>query len=437
MNDQTKTIDQQGNEVLDPKKALSEPTLAVDLAGIEIDRLIATAHKFPRQIKVVMQQIGAMACHDEAAAENSVYALPRGGKAIVGPSIGFANIVASAWGNCWDLGRWVYTDRKEKVVVAEGIFIDWQTNRRVSMTEQRRVVDKHGRLYNDDTIIVTSKAAAQIARRNAILNAVPRSLWFPSYELALFMVRGTEAQLPDRRDKAIKALANFGIAPTRIFTYLGVKDIGEVGIEHMPTLRGMFSQLRDGSVSAEEMFDPRRMMGRGFDIIDNPLADGAEEPEAEEGDGAPGGDQAPGSAQPVGNPAAGQAKADPKPAAEKRAAPLPAERVTETAAAAGVAPAAQAGASAPPATTSAQAGSPSPAQADPAQSQAQPPKNPEEFHTYWEGFLDQATTLAAIQQQWSKDRDLRGSARVIGEHLDRAKKARQEREGEIKAEAGS
>ena len=53
MNDQSKIIDEDGREVLDPRKALSEQTLAVDLARVEIDQQIATAHKFPRSIDTV------------------------------------------------------------------------------------------------------------------------------------------------------------------------------------------------------------------------------------------------------------------------------------------------------------------------------------------------------------------------------------------------
>jgi hypothetical protein len=422
-------IDQAGNSVLDPKKALAEPTLAVDLAAVEFDRLIATAHRFPRIIKTMEAQIEGLATHNEAAAENSVYALPRGGKAIVGPSIGFANIVASAWGNCWDHGRWVYTDRKEKVVVCEGVFIDWQSNRRLSTTEQRRIVGSSGRIYTDDMIIITSKAATQIARRNAILNAVPRALWFPSYEKALFMVRGEEKTLPERRSKAIKAMANFGIDPKKIYMYLNVKDEGEIGIEHMPTLRGMFAQLRDGSVTPEEMFDPRRMMGRGFDMVDNPLGgDGegeapavpaggvetrgaepdstaglGEAPEAARTEGvavtgkqAAGelpletGGKAPGPGASAQAPAAAQSAGDSAPA---KAGPV----VSEAAVARSAKPAAQQEATpAKPAAAAAAA----PAEND-------EPTNPAEYVAEWLAFCSTAASAAAIQKKWADERALR------------------------------
>lgn len=259
-------------EIDDGGTDITEPTLAVDLASTEINQLIAIAHRFPRQRKRVLAKLEESVLFDEAAADNSIYVLPRAKKPIPGPSIGFANALASAFGNCWDTGRWISTDRREKVVIAEGNFFDCESGRRVSVSEQRRIVDSRGNLYTDDMIIITGKAAAAIARRNAILQGISRNLWFPTYEKALYMVRGSEETLPQRRDAAFKALAQFGIAPKRIVLFLGLRNPDEIGIEHIPTLRGMYSSLRDGSTSVEELLDPRRMATGELDDA-NPLDD--------------------------------------------------------------------------------------------------------------------------------------------------------------------
>lgn len=66
----------------------------------EIDMQIATAHKFPRSIKRFRQEALAMVTLNEQIAESCIYALPRGNKTIEGPSARFAEVVASAWGNC-------------------------------------------------------------------------------------------------------------------------------------------------------------------------------------------------------------------------------------------------------------------------------------------------------------------------------------------------
>jgi hypothetical protein len=259
-----------------PTSVLGEQSLAADMARAEIDQAIATAHRYPRSLDIVIKKIETMACYNEAAAANCIYSLPRAGKAIIGPSIGFANIVAQAWGNCTDAARIVHIDRKEKMVSAEGGFHDLETNRKTIVPVQRRIVSKDGRIYNDDMIMVTGMAAASIARRNAILNAVPRALWFPIYEEALTIVRGDMQTFVETKDKSLKAFAQFGVAPDKVIKTLGLKGEADLTLEHIPILRGMYQALRDGTATVEEMFDPRRMTGGGFEVVANPL--GEDEP---------------------------------------------------------------------------------------------------------------------------------------------------------------
>ena len=74
-------------------------SLAVTLARAEIDQQIATARALPRSIERAIKNIVTLSTLDEETAAECIYALPRGGKTIRGPSIRFAEIVASQWGN--------------------------------------------------------------------------------------------------------------------------------------------------------------------------------------------------------------------------------------------------------------------------------------------------------------------------------------------------
>src|SRR5262245_10558083 len=260
-------------EVVGPLDALSEPVLAVDLARAELDTAITTAHRFPRRIDICVQRIEQMALYDEAAAGRCIYSLPRADKAIIGPSIGFANVLATAWGNCRDGGRLLRIDRAEKLVIAEGAFFDLESNRQTNLTATRRISTSKGLLYSDDMIAIAAQAAISVARRNAILNGVPRPLWWPIYERALIIVRGTVETLSERRDKLIAAFAAYGITPERLAMALGVKERKDITIDHIVMLRGMYEALRDGSESAEDLFDPRRMTSGSFDRVENPLED--------------------------------------------------------------------------------------------------------------------------------------------------------------------
>jgi hypothetical protein len=391
MNDQSKTINEDRAEVLDPRKALAEQTLAVDLERAQMDQAIATAHRFPRILDTVLKGISTLACYNKESSENCIYALPRAGKAIIGPSIGFANIVSSSWGNCRVGARITYIDTKQKVVIAEGAFHDLQTNAMSLVPVQRRIVDSKGRLYSEDMQIVTGMAAASIARRNAILQGVPRGLWHPIYMDALGIVRGSIQTFAENKDAACKALAQFGVTPQQIVMLLGLKGEVDLTFEHIPTIRGMYVALRDGSMTVEEMFDPRKMTGRGgFETIDNPLGDHMGE------------DAAQTSAQQAGTAAqvqptetaAGATKAQP---AAKQQVPAKDEL---------------------PLDSSAQTAAKTEAKPEPkpeAKPEPKLPANAAEYVEHWRAFCAAATAAGQIKNQFSAERGLRKSCEPIDE----------------------
>jgi hypothetical protein len=177
-----------------------DASLAVGLSRAEIDTQIATARRYPRQISRVAQSILSLATLDEETAEESMYALPRGGKPIQGPSIRFAEIVKTSYGNCRAAARVVHVDRVEKVVIAEGVFHDLETNTATRAEVRRRICDKYGKLYKDDMIIVTGNAACSIALRNAILGGVPKALWRKAYDAVQHTIAGDVKTLAETRD---------------------------------------------------------------------------------------------------------------------------------------------------------------------------------------------------------------------------------------------
>jgi hypothetical protein len=248
-------------EVVNGLPALAQASpLAISLARAEIDQQISTAHAYPRSIDRAVKNSLTLATMDEQAAEECIYALPRGGKPIKGASVRLAEIVASQWGNNRVGARVVHVDRDEKFVEAEGVYHDLETNAAITSRVRRRIVDAKGRLFSDDMIIVTGNAAAAIAKRNAILGGVPRAVWRKAYEAAEKVIVGDVKTLSVRREGAIRAFAAFGVTPAQIFTALGVSGLDDIGLSHIPELIGMHSALKSGEVEVEEMFpagDPK------------------------------------------------------------------------------------------------------------------------------------------------------------------------------------
>ncbi|HMF29123.1 MAG TPA: hypothetical protein VKE42_10155, partial [Candidatus Cybelea sp.] len=109
--------------------------LVTTLAKAEIDAQVATARQFPRlKPDQLTRKITELATIDEQTAGECMYALPRGNKPIRGPSIRFAEIVAQCWGNNRTSATTIEIDRVNKLVIAEGMFHDLETNHATKAT---------------------------------------------------------------------------------------------------------------------------------------------------------------------------------------------------------------------------------------------------------------------------------------------------------------
>jgi hypothetical protein len=244
----------------------------------EIDQKIATAHKFPRSIKRFRDEALQMVTLSETVAEQCIYALPRDGKTIEGPSARFAEVVASAWGNCRAGARVV--DDSGEFVTAQGVFHDLERNVAITYEVQRRITNKRGQRYSADMIGVTANAACSIALRNAILKGVPKAFWEDMYSEARRVIMGDVKTLANRRANAIAAFQKFGVSAEQITAKLGVQGVEDITLEHLVTLKGLLTAIRDGDTTPEDAF------ATGAPVIAMPKAKEPKEatPPQEQGD---------------------------------------------------------------------------------------------------------------------------------------------------------
>ena len=254
--------DQSGTSVMTVEEETVQPAVPVDMASslavglsrVEIDQQIATAHKFPRSISRAVGAIVELATLDEDTAEECIYSLPRSGKTIDGASIRLAEIISQSWGNCRVASRVVHVDRDEKYVEAEGVYHDLETNMATLARVRRRISNARGIIYSDDMILQTGNAAASIAKRNAILSGVPKGVWWKAYQAAREVVTGDATTLSSRRSKLLEVFQHFGATPEMVFAALKVKGEEDISLNNIATLRGMYSALKNGEATIEEMF---------------------------------------------------------------------------------------------------------------------------------------------------------------------------------------
>lgn len=228
-------------------------TLAV-LNKSEIDQQVTTAKRYPRSIKKFRDEALQLATLDESTAAECIYALPRDGKTIEGPSARFAEIINYAWGNTRAGARTIGEDGE--FVKSQGLFYDLEKNTAISYEVSRRIVNKYGKRFSADMIGTTSNAGSSIALRNAILKGIPKALWKPIYDAARKTVAGDMRTLANRRSEAIKAFQIFGVKQEAILLTLGVKGVEDITLDHLVTLRGLYTAIQEGDTTPEQAFAP-------------------------------------------------------------------------------------------------------------------------------------------------------------------------------------
>ena len=170
----------------------------------EYDIQIATAKKFPRDLKKVRDNCLAIVTMDKEIAASCRYVLPRGGKQLPGPSVHLARIIAQQYGNIRVDAR--VKQITDKQIISEAVCFDLETNYACKVEVRRSITGKTGR-FNDDMITVTGNASNAIAFRNAVLNVVPKGITDAVYNASVKMITGDlsdEQKLLAARKKAIE-----------------------------------------------------------------------------------------------------------------------------------------------------------------------------------------------------------------------------------------
>jgi hypothetical protein len=226
--------------------------LAELVTRAEYDVQIATARRYPRSVKAFVDQATEMVTLSEETAAECIYALPRDGKTIEGPSARFAEIVMHAWGHTRAGARVVNED--ERFITAQGICHDLQSNTLVAYEVRRRITRSNGSKYTDDMIGVTGNAASSIALRNAVLKVIPKAFWGRIYEAARAIITGDSRTLANRRSDALVYLQKLGITKQMVLSKLGVAGVEDITLDHLVMLRGIATALKEGDVTIEQMF---------------------------------------------------------------------------------------------------------------------------------------------------------------------------------------
>lgn len=244
-------VEQPNVEVL----SLSNAESLAALNRSEIDVQIATAKQYPRNLAQVLNNIETMATMDEDIASSCFYSLRRQGKVIEGPSVRMAEIIASSWGNLRVQARIIANDGR--MITAQGICHDLESNYAASTEVKRRITDKNGATFSDDMQVVTGNAACAIAMRNALFKVVPAALIKKVINKAKEVSIGKSLSLEQSRANMLEYYQKIGVTEKQILDYLSIEKIEEIDIDMVVELRGLANALKEGSTTVQEAFAPK------------------------------------------------------------------------------------------------------------------------------------------------------------------------------------
>jgi hypothetical protein len=222
----------------------------------ETDIAISTAKKYPRLVKRAVDNSIAVITRDPEFAKSCVYSLPRGGKAIEGPSVHLARLLASQYGNLRVDSHIV--EIGDTTVTAQSTAFDLESNFAIRTEVKRRITDKQGQRFNEDLIVVTCNAALAIASRNAILQVIPAQCVNSVYKAAKSVILGdvsTDAKLLQKRKEILDGFLNtYNVSEAEVLSLLELETVNQIRENELLTLAGLAQALKDGDTTVAESF---------------------------------------------------------------------------------------------------------------------------------------------------------------------------------------
>jgi len=221
----------------------------------QIDQQIATAHAFPRNITRATNNSVAIVTMDKETAETCTYSVPRGGKAITGPSVYLAKIIAQQWGNLRVEAKVVSIDAKQ--VTSHSVCWDLESNLAIKVEVKRSIVGRQGR-FNDDMITVTGNAANSIALRNAVLAVVPKAVVDKVYRAAKETITGDvsdETKLKAKRRQVVNGLKDtYNVSEAEVLSAIGKAALDHLTADDLVVLIGIGTAIKDGDTTVDYAF---------------------------------------------------------------------------------------------------------------------------------------------------------------------------------------
>ena len=224
-----------------------------DKAAIDVQ--ISTAKAYPRNVKRSIDNSIALVTMDKETASTCTYSVPRGGKAITGPSVHLAKILAQNWGNMRVEAKVISIEGRQ--LTSQAIAFDLENNLAIKVEVKRSIMGKTGR-FNDDMITVTGNAANSIALRNAVLSVIPKAVVDKVYNEAKKTITGDvsdKTKLIARRKQVFDGFKDtYEVSESEVLSSIGKAALDHVTGDDLVVLIGIAQAIKDGETSVDTAF---------------------------------------------------------------------------------------------------------------------------------------------------------------------------------------
>jgi hypothetical protein len=195
-----------------------------------------------------------LATINKEIAAGCFYCKPVGdGKTVSGESVRFAEIIASIWEHLRI--RTYIKDVDNKSVTAICEIHDTQSNVAISLEVATSIITKYGK-QSDSQIEVTKLATQAKARRNGILQIVPKGYFEPLLEKIRDCASGkfekvSKDALITSFSKYLKAFKKHGIEEKQVFEKLEISTIEEITPDILADVIGFGTAIKEGTQASE------------------------------------------------------------------------------------------------------------------------------------------------------------------------------------------
>lgn len=224
-------------------------------AVAEVQAAYIIAKKFPRNQHEAYMSI-VEACKRPFLAEQAMYAYPRGGTLVKGPSIRLAETLAQCWGNL-DCGVREIS-QSNGVSVAEAYAIDLQTNTRVTKVFHvpHKRDTKKGTTRLTDARDIYELVANQGARRlrACILGIIPGDVVEAAVERCAQTLASSDVPIGEQVKKMVLAFDELGVKVEHLEKRLG-HNLDATIPQEIVTLKGIYKSIKDGMATREDFFE--------------------------------------------------------------------------------------------------------------------------------------------------------------------------------------